>query len=74
MITYRNKRLLFCAALAVTAILPTTPLVAASCENLSGMKFSGSRITAAEIVPAGAFTPPGDAPNASTLATKEPEA
>ena len=68
MITYITKRLLFCAALAVAPMLATAPLVAASCESLAGLKLSNTAITAAQIVPAGAFTPPGGTANAPALA------
>jgi feruloyl esterase len=68
MTTHITKRLLFIAALAVAPMLATVPLVAASCESLSGLKLSGASITAAQTVPAGTFTPPGDTPNVTTLA------
>jgi len=68
MATHISKRFLFIAALAITPILATAPLVAASCESLFGLKLSGASITAAQTVSAGAFTPPGDAPNVTALA------
>ena len=53
MITHMTKRLLFCTALAVAPMLATTPLVAASCESLAGLKLSNTTITAAQTVAAG---------------------
>jgi feruloyl esterase len=68
MATHISTRFLLIAAMAITPILATAPLVAASCESLSSLKLSGASITAAQTVPAGAFTPPGDAPSVTALA------
>jgi feruloyl esterase len=68
MTTRITKRILFTAALAFAPVLATSPLVAATCESLSDLKVSSASITAAQTVPAGTFTPPGDAPNAAALA------
>ena len=62
------KRLVVCTALAMTPMLAAAPMLAGSCESLAGLKLTDTAITAAQTVPAGAFTPPGDTPNASTLA------
>ena len=63
-----TKRLFIIAALAVTPLFATPTLPAATCESLSALKLSGVTINAAQTVPAGAFTPPGDAPNGPALA------
>jgi len=68
MITHMTKRLLVCAALAAAPMFITAPMFGASCESLASLKLSDATITAALIVPAGAFTPPGDTPNAAALA------
>jgi hypothetical protein len=67
MITNMTKRLLACAALAVAPMVATVPMSAASCESLASLKLSDTTITAAQTVPAGALTLPGDTPNSSTL-------
>jgi len=63
-----TRRLLFILALAVSPMFATAPLFAATCESLSTLKISGVSVTAAQTVTAGAFTPPGDAPNGTALA------
>jgi feruloyl esterase len=63
-----SNRLFIIAALAVTPLLATPSLAAATCESLSAFRLSGVTINAAQTVTAGAFTPPGDAPNGPALA------
>ncbi len=62
------KRVLFVALLVVSVLFTTAPLSAATCESLSALKLSGVSVTSAQTVPAGTFTPPGDAPNPAALA------
>jgi hypothetical protein len=68
MLTYTARRLIVCATLAIAPLLATAPVLAASCESVASLKLSDTTITAAHTVPAGAFTPPGDTPNAAALA------
>jgi feruloyl esterase len=58
MITHMTKRLLVCGALAVAPMLATNPMLAASCESLASLKLSGTTITMAQVVAAGAFSRP----------------
>ena len=58
MITQTNKWLLLCAALAVAPMLAPTPMLAASCESLAGLKLSDTTIVMAQVVATGAFSRP----------------
>jgi feruloyl esterase len=69
MLTCMIKRLVVCAALAAAPMVVTAPMFAASCENLASVKLSNTSIIAAQTVPAGAFTPPGNTANAPALAS-----
>jgi hypothetical protein len=48
--------------IAVCAVLIAAPVVAATCESLSSLKLANTTITAAQVVAAGTFTPPGASP------------
>jgi hypothetical protein len=53
----------------VCAILIAVPVVAATCESLASLKLANTTFTAAQVVAAGAFTPPGaPPPNGPALA------
>jgi feruloyl esterase len=49
-------------------LLLSVPLGAATCESLASLKRVNTKITAAQVVAAGAFVPPGPAPAAAVLA------
>src|SRR5215469_15295978 len=49
-------------------LLISIPLGAATCDSLASLKLPNTSITAAQVVAAGAFVPPGPAPNAVALA------
>ena len=49
------------AIASVLAALTPAAAAGASCESLTSLKLSGGAITAAHIVPAGGFAPPGAA-------------
>ncbi len=51
-------------ALFAGVLFATAPVFAAPCANLTALKLSNTTITAAEVVPAGAFRPPGLRPDA----------
>jgi hypothetical protein len=55
--------------IVVSAILIAAPLAASTCDSLAGLKLPHTSITAAQVVAAGAFTPPGPAPRPAALAT-----
>jgi hypothetical protein len=71
MIAYMTNRVLVCAALAVAPMLVTAPILASSCESLASLKLLDTTVTAAQTVPAGAFTPPGDIPNVALAVYKK---
>jgi feruloyl esterase len=68
MLTCVTKRLVVCAALAAAPMVVTAPMLAASCGNLASVRLLNTTINAAQTVPPGAFTPPGDTANATALA------
>src|SRR5215469_701619 len=49
-------------------LLLCVPLGAATCDSLASLKLANTSITAAQVVAAGAFVPPGPAPTAAPLA------
>ncbi len=51
-------------AAAISALFMTAPVFAAPCAGLTALKLPATTITAAEVVPAGAFRPPGLRPDA----------
>src|SRR5215831_14909031 len=48
-------------------IVLSLPLGAATCESLVSLKLTNTSITAAQVVSAGAFLPPGQAPNPAIM-------
>jgi len=63
MLTRVTRRLVVCGALTVAPMAVTAPMLAATCESLTSVKLSNATIDAAQTVPAGAFTVPGEAGN-----------
>jgi hypothetical protein len=55
--------------IVVCAILIAGPVAAATCESLASLKLANASITGAQVVAAGAFTPPDAQPNGQALAT-----
>jgi feruloyl esterase len=53
--------------IVVCAILIALPVAAATCENLANLKLADTTITGAQLVAAGAFTPPVAPPNGLAL-------
>lgn len=48
-------------------IFLSLPLGAATCDSLASLKLVDANVTAAQVVPAGSFLPPGPAPRPTAL-------
>jgi feruloyl esterase len=55
------KNAVLTCAVCTFAFLPAAPAFAASCDSLASLALKDTTITAAQVVPAGHFTPPGAA-------------
>src|SRR5262245_16758275 len=54
------KYAVLASAVSVLAFLPATSASAASCDSLATLALKDTTVTAAQLVPAGHFTPPGE--------------
>lgn len=53
------------ATFALCLMVLSLPLTAATCDSLAALQLANTSITAAQLVPAGMFVPPGPAPTAA---------
>ena len=56
-----NLKTILAAAGSLAALAAATPALAGPCEDLAGMAIDNGRVTSAEVVNAGSFTPPAGA-------------
>jgi tannase/feruloyl esterase len=56
------------ALVALSAVVLSGPLRSATCDSLAALHLTNAEITAAEVVAAGSFLPPGAAPRPAALA------
>src|SRR5689334_24591479 len=59
-----NRFVISCVVGAFTC-LAALPAAAATCDTLASLALKDAKVTRAELVPAGHFTPPGDRPAAA---------
>ena len=61
----------FKSALTILAWLLAGPAFAAPCDSLAALALKDARVTAAQVVPAGQFVPPGGQPNGQANPNKD---
>jgi feruloyl esterase len=70
-----NHRACLLPALAIFSLWPTASALAASCESIAALSLPNAKVTMAQVVAPGVFTPPGPPPPAGqpTVFTRVPQ-